>query len=192
MFSLVSSVLTLTLISCDRFFGIVFAMKAHFTERRALPLIAVIWFLSVGMSTPLLFYRHQFSREWANHIEIWCGDTWPVVHQLDTATNSSSVTHPSSKFYYTFISVVLYFIPIVIMTVAYSLIIAKLWRKQMPGERTNIENNSQMRMKRKVLVILLAFILLSHSYCAIVFASLIHRSSFYWYSFTAIIILFLV
>jgi len=33
--SLVSSILTLTLIACDRFFGIVFAMKARVTERRS-------------------------------------------------------------------------------------------------------------------------------------------------------------
>ena len=150
VFSLVSSVLTLTLISCDRFFGIVFAMKAHLTERRALPLIALIWVASVGMSTPLLFYREQFSRVWADHVEIWCGDTWPVLQRIDPVTNMSVVVHPSRTFYYTFISIVLYFVPIAIMTFAYSLIMWKLWRKQTPGERIDTEVNAQMRMKRKV------------------------------------------
>ena len=152
VFSLVSSVLTLTLISCDRFFGIVFAMKAHLTERKALPLIAVIWVVSVGLSTPLLFYRHQFSRVWANHVEIWCGDTWPAVRHLDPDRNASIVSHPSRTFYYTFISIVLYFIPIVVMTAAYSLIIWKLWRKRTPGERIDTEVNVQMKMKRRVSV----------------------------------------
>ena len=69
--SLVSSVFTLSLIACDRFFGIVFAMKAHLTERKAHTFIILIWICSIGISVPLLFYRKQESRVWLNHVEVW-------------------------------------------------------------------------------------------------------------------------
>jgi len=71
--------LTLTLIACDRFFGIVFAMKARVTERRSTLLIALVWILAVVLSSPILVYRRQFVRQWLDHTEIWCDDTWPPV-----------------------------------------------------------------------------------------------------------------
>ena len=87
--SLVSSILTLTLIACDRFFGIVFAMKARVTERRSTLLmtqrrstllIALVWIVAVTLSSPILVYRRQFVRRWLDHTEIWCDDNWPPVY----------------------------------------------------------------------------------------------------------------
>lgn len=68
--SLVSSILTLMLIACDRFFGIVFALKARLTERRSSTFIVVVWIASFIISAPLLFYRGQFTRQWLNHTEV--------------------------------------------------------------------------------------------------------------------------
>ena len=47
--SLVSSILTLTLIACDRFFGIMFAMRAHLTGRGShrLPLLVAVSIFTV-------------------------------------------------------------------------------------------------------------------------------------------------
>ena len=59
--SLVASILTLTFIACDRFFGIVFAMKAHFIERRATCTVLVLWLLALAVASPLLVYRELFT-----------------------------------------------------------------------------------------------------------------------------------
>ena len=59
--SLVASIMTLTFIACDRFFGIVFAMKAHFIERRASCTIVVLWLLALAVASPLLVYRELFT-----------------------------------------------------------------------------------------------------------------------------------
>ena len=66
--SLVASILTLTLISCDRFFGIVFALKARLTQRRWKTFILVLWIIAVSISAPLLFYRKQVTRYAIWHI----------------------------------------------------------------------------------------------------------------------------
>jgi len=76
---LVASMLTLGVISCDRFFGVVFAMKARVTTRRPSLVIAGVWVAAVAVSCPMLFYRRQMTRQWLNHTEIWCADDWPVV-----------------------------------------------------------------------------------------------------------------
>jgi len=69
--TLVSSILTLMLIACERFVGIVFAMKAHLTERRPATFVAIVWVVSVIVSSPLLVYRRQQVRHWLDHTEIW-------------------------------------------------------------------------------------------------------------------------
>ncbi|ELU17570.1 hypothetical protein CAPTEDRAFT_62906, partial [Capitella teleta] len=151
--ALVSSILTLTLIACDRFFGIMFAMRAHLTERRARTFILLIWICSVGASAPLLVYRRQEVRVWANHTEIWCDDAWP----RDTHSTARQL-------YYTFISLVLYFVPIAVMSIAYSVIICKLWSRLPPGEQLSATAHSQVQLKRKV-VKMLIILLSSFAFC---------------------------
>ena len=54
--------------------------------------------------------------------------------------------------YYTAISLVLYFIPTLVMSVAYMVIIYRLWSAQPPGERVEgvTEVSAQVKTKRKV------------------------------------------
>nr|AKQ63065.1 orphan G-protein coupled receptor 59 [Platynereis dumerilii] len=176
--SLVSSIMTLTLISCDRFFGIVFAMKAHMTERRSPIFIMIVWILAVGISSPLLVYREQRSRHWLNHTEIWCDDTWP--EKTTFGPEGAIKTFPSRTAYYTFISLVLYFFPILVMSIAYSFIIWKLWSSHMPGERIESEVRSQDRIKKRV-IIMLVIILSVFALCWLPFQIAIlyneHRSN---------------
>ena len=142
--------MTLTVISCDRFFGIVFAMKAHVTERRSHVIIVLIWIVAIGISSPLLLYRKQETRQWLDHLEIWCDNTWPVHTSIDPHTGMTSISHPSRTIYFTFVSVVMYFVPVFVMSLAYSFIIYKLWSARMPGERIESEIRTQTRTKKKV------------------------------------------
>ena len=153
--SLVCSILTLTVISCDRFFGIVFAMKAHLTQRKARVFIVAVWICSICISSPLLAYRRQETRVWLNHTEIWCADTWPSVQTFHNS--APSITYPSKTFYYTFVSVVLYFLPIFVMSFAYIFIILKLWSKRQPG--VYIDSGAQLQNRRKKKVCLFYFLM---------------------------------
>ena len=143
--------MTLTLIACDRFFGIVFAMKAHVTERRSKWFIVFIWIFAVAISSPLLYYRQQSSRQWLNFKEIWCDDTWPIVYKPDPNNPMFGIPeHPSRKAYFTFISTVLYFLPVVIMSVAYIFIMIKLWGRQSPGEQIEAGIIAKNKVKKRV------------------------------------------
>lgn len=147
--SLVSSILSLTLVACDRFFGIVFAMKAHIIERKAKPVIIAVWVISVAVASPLLVYRRVHERHWKNHVERWCDDSdWSI----DMGDGESHFHKPSRVAYWTFVSVILFFIPIIAMIGAYCGIIKTLWSTKIPGERVYKENLVQNKMKRKVLI----------------------------------------
>lgn len=146
--SLVSSILSLTLVACDRFFGIVFAMKAHIIERKAKPVIIAVWVISVAVASPLLVYRRVHERHWKNHVERWCDDSdWSI----NVGVGESQFHKPSRVAYWTFVSVILFFIPIIAMIGAYCGIIKTLWSTKIPGERVYKENLVQNKMKRKVL-----------------------------------------
>ena len=152
--ALVSSTLTLTLIACDRFFGVVFAMKARLTVRRANVLITCIWICSIVFSSPLLVFRQQETREWLDHREIWCADNWPIVVKRDLVTHALTVTHPSCETYYTFVSVMLYFIPVIVMGAAYSVIVCKMRYNRMPGEQVGLDMRTNDVLKQKKVSVL--------------------------------------
>ena len=78
-----------------------------------------------------------------------CADVWPEVITTDTVTNLARATHPSRSFYYTFVSIVLYFFPIVVMSFAYCFIILKLSQRP-PGEYVDSDACVQIKVKRKV------------------------------------------
>ncbi|XP_055876810.1 QRFP-like peptide receptor isoform X2 [Biomphalaria glabrata] len=152
--SLMASVFTLTFIACDRFFGIVYAMKAHFIERRASFTIVLIWLLSIAVASPLIFYRGYQEVQWKDVTESFCMDTWPVniIHNPETKT--SIVDHRARRTYFMFVCVALFFVPCLVMFCAYLVIIVTLWSAQVPGERISKDIKSQTKMRKRVVVML--------------------------------------
>ncbi|KAL4239253.1 alpha1-adrenergic receptor [Mactra antiquata] len=155
---LVASVLSLTLIAYDRFFGIVFALKAHMSHRKARFSIGIIWICSCIIAAPLLWYREMKEREWMDYTERWCDDTWPIETKFDTGTNTTTYSMTSRTVYFTFISGVLYFFPMFVMTIAYSFIIVKLRVSTIPGERVDSGYAAQQKTKRKVILMLVTIL----------------------------------
>lgn len=147
--SLVASVLSLTQIAYDRFFGIVFALRARMTERRASISLVIIWIFSIIVALPVLVYRQLKSREWLDHTERWCDDDWPVEEEV--VGNFTRTTMPLRTAYFVSVSVVLYFIPMVVMSLAYGVIILKLKTTHIPGEIMDKRDEQQAKTKRKVL-----------------------------------------
>jgi len=82
------------------------------------------------------------------HVCIRCEDTWPYVCEISDLTSEQSdiesasaatvVGHfyhsPTRKLFYTVISVILFFLPVTVMSLAYVIIICRLWVHRTPGE----------------------------------------------------------
>ena len=142
--------MTLMLIACDRFFGIVYAMKAHIIERKALPSILVVWIVSIATGVPMLIRKKMFERPWRDMTERWCDDEW------EKTENGVRVFDRRSRVaYYTSVTFLLYFIPLIVMVCAYAGVIRTLWRSQAPGERLSKDVNIQTKVKRKVMTLLI-------------------------------------
>jgi hypothetical protein len=149
--SVVSSILSLTLVAYDRFFGIVYAMKAHIIERSAKCSLIVIWVFSITVALPMLLFRRLYDRQWQNHIELWCDDDWSLGALQGGTSEEYDVFHrPARITYYTIICLILFIFPIMAMIGAYCGIIRTLWLNQVPGERLTHDISGQMKMKRKV------------------------------------------
>lgn len=54
--------------------------------------------------------------------------------------------------YYTFVTLVLYFVPVLVMSLAYVVIVGKLWSHRRPGEGRDFDMSAQLELtvKKKV------------------------------------------
>ncbi|XP_041363412.1 QRFP-like peptide receptor [Gigantopelta aegis] len=147
-----SSVLTLTVISVERFLAIVFPLKARWSPFHTAIIVTAIWFVSASVACPQLVVRSVFEYQWKDRNEVFCDEVWPRVYQ-DSACNTFQ---PTKLAYYIMGGVVMYFVPIVVMVTAYTIITVKLIRRRVPGSSISGTTNARDRTKRKVIRMLVA------------------------------------
>uniref|UniRef100_A0A0L8HHY3 G-protein coupled receptors family 1 profile domain-containing protein n=1 Tax=Octopus bimaculoides TaxID=37653 RepID=A0A0L8HHY3_OCTBM len=153
------SVLSLTTISADRFMAIVFPLRSRMSSTKASIVISMIWFISISVAAPQLIVRQQSEFTWADRHEIYCDEVWPTVY-INTKCETDQ---PVRKIYYIIFILVLYFIPILVMIVAYSIIVLTLMKRKAPGVAILSTTLAQEKSKRKVIkmliIVLIVFIL---------------------------------
>ncbi|CAG2194619.1 unnamed protein product [Mytilus edulis] len=112
----------------------------------------------------MVLFRRLYERHWKDHVELWCDDDWSIGALQGTPEPTIAFHRPARMTYYTIICLILFIFPIVAMIGAYCGIIRTLWLNQIPGERLTHDVSGQMKMKRKV-VIMLILILTVFSVC---------------------------
>lgn len=155
MVSIIASVLTLSAISCDRYLGIVHPLESRdSSDRNCYIIITLIWIFSIVISIPTYVFRTYREQHWLDYTKKTCDDYgWP--YEL-TRDNEGCVvkTQPEKRIYYTTVILLLFFLPILIMTITYSVIIKKLWTKNVIGEGALEVKHAIVRRRRKVVVML--------------------------------------
>ncbi len=151
MVSIISSVLTLSMISCDRYIGIVHPLKAKQQNKSIYYVtVGVIWTVSVTVSLPTYLYRSFTEIKWSDFVEKNCDDSgWPslfTVNNLDCLEKSS---FSLKQIYYTIIIVFFFLLPFAIMVLAYTSIIRKLKRNQSLQMAASFANRMTIYMKQK-------------------------------------------
>ncbi|KAJ7400428.1 Neuropeptide S receptor [Pitangus sulphuratus] len=155
---LYASTYVLVSLSIDRYHAIVYPMKFLQGERQAKVLIGVAWSLSFLFSIPTLII---FGKRQLSNGEVQCWALWP----------DDSYWIP----YMTVVAFLVYFIPLIIISVIYSIVIRTIWMKSKaqavilsscPGGTTSAGYTSRgfiSRAKVKAIkysiVIILAFVL---------------------------------
>ncbi|XP_022786160.1 neuropeptide FF receptor 2-like isoform X2 [Stylophora pistillata] len=144
--SLAASVITLMVITVDRFLTIVFVWKTCLNLRTSKVSLVIIWIMSIVIM--------------GHYLEVF-----KVNQPLKDVGNDNYYCHPDwqrmpahfDKFFNVTVFVALYAFPLILMAILYSMIIHKLWRERIAsGGDTNI-NSSKKRVVKMLITVTLAF-----------------------------------
>lgn len=163
MTCLTSSVLTLSAISCDRFMAIMFPLRVRITKQRTSVVITIIWIVSVIVSVPFLIVKKYVVIEWQNFMDTKCTELWPLEMYYEESVSQCITYEPLRIIYYVVVCVTLFFLPVLIMMTAYSLILWRLSKAEVPGEQhaanVNVHSRARKKVNKMVFVVLVAFII---------------------------------
>ncbi|KAK3700423.1 hypothetical protein QZH41_004478 [Actinostola sp. cb2023] len=140
------SVLTLVAIAVDRYYAIVFPMRsAVITPTVRKVLVACIWIIAMGFHSPY-FYAFRLSSVPSSRLPV-CIYVWG----WDTVIG---------KTYFLISSGFLFILPLLIMSVIYSVILISIRRRKIPGNAGSSGlRRHKVRRNRKVLIMVLAVLL---------------------------------
>ncbi|XP_052259727.1 RYamide receptor-like [Dreissena polymorpha] len=133
--SVTVSVSTNMAIGIDRFCAIVFPLNASRNNpRRYRIIIVLLWLISLAFgSVQLIVGRTEYSN-YEKHLK--CGEHW----------SDDSL----SRFYTILVLFLTYIVPVVILTVTYSIVGYILWKRNLPGNADAQRDRSQLKAKVKV------------------------------------------
>ena len=143
--SFVVSIQNLILIAVDRFVAVVFPLRSPLIGSKQCPFfISAMWIVAGAVSSPNLFTFQlvEFSGE------IQCGRRWKKAFG-----ESSSFTDFLLPY-----CVLLIFIPVMLLVILYSIILAKLKTQAHPGQSVNTQQRRE-RQNRNVLQMSIAIVL---------------------------------
>lgn len=168
--SIAASVLTMMIISIDRFYAIFYPLREKIFQRPKI-LSAIIWILSFVLMLPFVFLSQaQFDRA-AN--EYVCMHVWPWEDPND---HTHQETYRVMKILHICLFVVMYALPLFITITIYALICRKLLLRKIPGNITDSNRHMVEKSRRKV-VRLLVVICVVFALCW--FPSYVNH--FFWY-----------
>ena len=143
-----ASIFTLVAIAGDRFFAIMFPLKARITQRRVGLVTTVVWTCSAAIGMPALFFYKYTDRQWKDFHERFCTDVWPQTRNSDGECDKG---YRSKRAYWICVLVVLNWFPMVIMLVVYTIILIRLGKKKIIPSSGALSNSAiQQRSKQKV------------------------------------------
>ncbi|ESP05426.1 hypothetical protein LOTGIDRAFT_152277 [Lottia gigantea] len=113
-FSLACSVLTLTVISFERFYAICYPLNAQFrcSVKRAMVLILIIWLASALLASPTIFAMKSYISSWTNSNLCRSNFDYPI----------------HTKLYFIYYLLILYCIPLMVMVYTYGKSALTLWK----------------------------------------------------------------
>ncbi|XP_033630595.1 galanin receptor type 1-like [Asterias rubens] len=152
--SMCASSFTLVAMSMDRYFAVVHPLKFFGvrTLRNVICVISFIWALAIACAAPFLFVFETFDMLDANGDEVsYCVEVWPDDNPRDDIKLSR-------RYFYTFLFVISYMLPLLLMITSYLLILRALWTTFKPSEDSESSaNNAKKKVTLIVSVVVLAF-----------------------------------
>ena len=140
--SLIASVFSLVAISLDRSFAILFPMKTVMTKNVVRFAIAVVWLGALAFSLPVMVASK--TKQFNGTDFLSCAEVW----------------EPMSASTYSLVLIIGgYFIPLIIITVVYSLAGIRLWSRQLPGHKNLVSNKKAQSSSRRATAMLITVVI---------------------------------
>uniref|UniRef100_A0A8C6N355 Pyroglutamylated RF-amide peptide receptor n=1 Tax=Mus spicilegus TaxID=10103 RepID=A0A8C6N355_MUSSI len=158
--AVVTEILTMTCIAVERHQGLIhpFKMKWQYTTRRAFTILGVVWLAAIIVGSPMwhvqrleIKYDFLYEKEHVCCLEEWASP----MHQ---------------RIYTTFILVILFLLPLVVMLVLYSKIGYELWIKKRVGDSSALQTihgkeMSKIARKKKRAVVMMVTVVALFAAC---------------------------
>ena len=143
--SMACSIITLTVLAFERYFAVVFPMWNAVIATKTRWTVALVWIASFAYTSPIIY---------AGKVRLYegvpfCIEEWAPAFDPKRA--------PAI---YTIVSfVLLYALPLLVISVLYSIIIAKVWARHIPGNATPANVRLLNKSKKNVLKMLMTVVL---------------------------------
>ena len=142
--SVACSTLSLIVITCDRFFAIMLPLKRVFTKKILPGLLIAIWLGSLAFASPTIYAMDIYKFNGKDY----CLEFWKPPFDAK-----------NSPMHYTVILFVgLYALPLLTMTVMYSIMSWRLWKRNIPGNHSSETEKQHVKQKKKVIRMLVVVI----------------------------------
>ena len=139
--SIPASIAIVMVVSVNRFFAVVYPMKAR-TFRQKIKMVTLAgWVCSAAYATPFLISFGIQERD----------GIYYCLHWFPPLNNTTSV-----QIYCLTAFIFLYCAPLLILMVLYTLISRKLWKRKIPGNVTEERHKSSKQEKRRVIIALIS------------------------------------
>ena len=144
------SVIALVVISIDRYFAVLHPLKRRFSRSSAKVVMALVWTFSVTSAVPsLVVFRVKLI---PNDEQLHTGSTKPFCYPQFPVIAGWDLGYV----YRLYLVFVQYFVPLVIISWAYVLIIHRIWLSKAPGTAVDSRDQLMHKNKKKVCSVLLA------------------------------------
>ncbi|XP_006889108.1 PREDICTED: substance-K receptor [Elephantulus edwardii] len=128
------SIYSMTAITADRYMAIVHPFQPRLSAPSTKAVIAGIWLVALALAFPQCFYSTITTEQGATKcIVAWPGDGGGMTRLL----------------YHLVVIALIYFLPLVVMFVAYTVIGLTLWRRTVPGHQIHGANLRYLQAKKK-------------------------------------------
>ncbi|XP_044175545.1 tachykinin-like peptides receptor 86C isoform X2 [Acropora millepora] len=139
--SVPASISIVMVVSIDRFFAVVYPMKARAFRLKIKTMTLAAWLCSAAYAIPFLIYFGIQERD-----GIYC-----CLLRFPPLNNMNSF-----QIYYLMTFVFFYCAPLLILMVLYTLMSRKLWKRRIPGNVTEERHKSSEQEKRRVIIALIS------------------------------------
>ncbi|KAM9743509.1 LOW QUALITY PROTEIN: tachykinin receptor 1a [Menidia menidia] len=138
-----ASIYSMTAIALDRYVAIIHPLQQRMSSTQTRVVLGVIWVLALLLAFPQYYYSTTVQLPG----RVVCYIEWPEDGRVDLR-----------KLYQVSLAVLVYFLPLLVMGVAYLVVGLTLWAGQIPGDSSD-RYREQLLAKRKVVKMMMLVVL---------------------------------